>query len=106
MTMKKVAIYTRYSTDKQDSRSCEDQARRCRGVADARGLAVVREFSDAAVSGSHTERADLQRLIAEAKTRTFASVLVDDLSRLSRDLGGTWRIVYEDLARYGVNVID
>ena len=104
--MRRIAIYARYSTDKQDSRSCEDQARRCRALAEARGFAVVREYADAAVSGSHTERAELQKLIGDAKRRTFESVLVDDLSRLSRDLGGTWKIVYQDMAAAGVNVID
>jgi plasmid stabilization system protein ParE len=33
-------------------------------------------------------------------------VLVDDLSRLSRDLGDTWQIVFRDLASAGVRVID
>jgi hypothetical protein len=33
-------------------------------------------------------------------------VLVDDLSRLSRDLGNTWQIVFRDLATAHVRVID
>src|SRR5580658_7322223 len=32
--------------------------------------------------------------------------LVDDLSRLSRDLGNTWQIVFHDLASANVKVID
>jgi hypothetical protein len=32
--------------------------------------------------------------------------LVDDLSRLSRDMGGTWQVVFGDLASWGVKVID
>lgn len=101
-----VAIYARYSTDRQDARSIEDQVRRCRVMADARGCSVVAEYNDAAVSGSHTDRVNLQRLIADARRGLFRSVLVDDLSRLSRDLGDTWRIVFEDLASVGTKVID
>ena len=105
-TAVRVAAYARYSTDKQDSRSIDDQLRRCRGFAASRGFEVVATFSDAAISGSHTEREQLQRLLQDADRRKFDCVLVDDLSRLSRDLGATWRIVFEDLATRGVRVID
>lgn len=101
-----VSIYARYSTDRQDARSIEDQVRRCRVLADTSSLRVAAEYADAAVSGSHTERAELQRLIADARKGAFRSVLVDDLSRLSRDLGDTWRIVFEEMASIGVRVID
>lgn len=102
----RVAVYARYSTDKQDARSIDDQVRRCRGFAANRGFEVVATFSDAAISGSHMEREQLQKLLSDADRRKFDCVLVDDLSRLSRDLGGTWRIVFEDLASRGVRVID
>ena len=103
-----VAIYARYSTDRQDARSIEDQERRCRQLATARGYRVVEVFSDAAQSGSHLDREGMKRLLAATRGRTapFRAVLVDDLSRLSRDLGNTWRVVFEDLASVGVRVID
>jgi len=40
------------------------------------------------------------------RTCPFKSVIVDDLSRLSRDLGNTWRIVFGDLAASNIAVID
>jgi len=104
-----VAIYARYSTDRQDSRSIDDQIRRCRAFAASRGLEVAAEYKDAAQSGAHLERADMQRMLAAARRgrhSPFRAVLVDDLSRLSRDLGNTWRIVFEDLAAADVRVID
>jgi site-specific DNA recombinase len=104
-----VALYARYSTDRQDTRSIEDQLRRCREHAAARGFVVVAEYSDAAISGAHLDRAELQRMLADVRRRggpPFRAVLVDDLSRLSRDLGDTWRIIFEDLAIVGVKVID
>ncbi len=103
-----VAIYARYSTDWQDARSIDDQVRRCRAFAEARGFAVAGAFKDAAESGAHLDRADLQRLLTEARSPRcrFQTVLVDDLSRLSRDLGNTWQIVFRDLATAHVRVID
>ena len=104
-----VAVYARYSTDRQDSRSIDDQMRRCRAHATAHRYHIVSEFKDAAVSGSHVLRADMQRLLAAARAKNgppFRAVLVDDLSRLSRDLGDTWQIVFRDLASVDVRVID
>lgn len=109
MSTDKAAAYARFSTDRQDARSIDDQLRRCRAFAESRGLTIAVEYKDAAVSGAHTERADLQRLLEATRTRggpPFAAVIVDDLSRLSRDLGNTWRIVFEDLAAANVRVID
>jgi len=65
-------------------------------------------FKDAAESGAHLERADLQRLLTETRSPRcrFQTVLVDDLSRISRDLGNTWQIVFRDLATAHVRVID
>jgi len=104
-----VAIYARYSTDRQDARSIDDQIRRCRAYASSHGFRVISEYKDAAISGAHIERADMQRLLAASRTKggaPFRAVLVDDLSRLSRDLGNTWQIVFHDLASADVKVVD
>jgi site-specific DNA recombinase len=101
-----VALYARYSTDRQDARSIDDQLRKGRALATSRGEHVAVEYVDAAISGSHTERADLQRLLVDARRGAFRGVIVDDLSRLSRDLGDTWRIVFQDLASDGIRVVD
>ena len=102
------AIYARYSTDRQDARSIDDQLRRCRRFAQDRGWKVAAEFSDAAQSGATLAREAMQRLLAAARARPapFEAVLVDDLSRLSRDLGGFWKTVFEDLAGARVHVVD
>jgi DNA invertase Pin-like site-specific DNA recombinase len=102
-----VAIYARFSTTKQDARSIEDQERRCRRYAEDRGWHVVELFSDAAQSGAHLDRASMQRMLAAARSKSqpFQTVLVDDLSRLSRDLGATWNIIFGDLRAAGVRLI-
>lgn len=101
-----VAIYARYSTDRQDARSIDDQIRRCRALAVSRGYSVFAEYGDAAISGTHTDRANLQRLMADARRGVFRAILVDDLSRLSRDLGDFWRLTFSEFAAMGVRVID
>lgn len=105
----KAAVYARYSTDKQDARSTEDQIRRCRRFAEAQGFSVVEVYEDQAVSGAHAARAALQQLLRDARRpggSPFSAVLVDDQSRLARDLGTAWRLIFEDLPPLGVKVVD
>ena len=75
-----VAIYARYSTDRQDAWSIDDQVRRCREYAARHGMTVVSTFADEALSGAHTERPQLQNLLQEAgdgRRRSFSAVLID-----------------------------
>jgi DNA invertase Pin-like site-specific DNA recombinase len=102
----KVAIYARYSTNRQDARSIDDQVRRCRALSQQRGFEVVAEYADAATSGTHTQREELQRLLTDARQKAFRHVVVDDVSRLSRDLGDFWRITFGEFASKNVSVID
>jgi site-specific DNA recombinase len=106
---KQAVIYARYSTDKQDASSIDDQVRRCSEYAKKNGWQVVEVFSDEAISGAHLERPSFQRLLEEVRLprkRRFSAVLIDDLSRLSRDLWGMGRVVFEDFAAHQVPVID
>lgn len=103
-----VAIYARFSTDRQDARSIDDQVRRCRGYADKQGLTVVAEYADEAESGAHMERAEMQRMMTDAQSggARFSAVLVDDLSRLSRDIWDMGNLVFRHLAAVGITLID
>jgi len=102
-----VALYARYSTDRQDSRSIEDQLRRCRAWAKGHDFQVAAEYQDAAQSGASLNRAGMQHLLAAArsKPRPFEAILVDDLSRLSRDFIDTLNLRRELLA-LGVALVD
>lgn len=67
------------------------------------------EYGDAAESGASLDRAGLRQLLAEThkgKRCPFRAVLVDDLSRLSRDLGNTHTLVFSDLRMAAIAVID
>jgi len=104
-----VLIYARYSTDKQDPCSIEDQIRICRARAEEGDWVVSEVIRDEAQSGASMHRVGLQRILALARTKggsPFKAVVVHDLSRLSRDLGHAFRIVFEELAVLGVSVVD
>src|SRR5215471_14848395 len=107
--MRRCAIYSRYSSDLQRDSSIEDQNRRCREFAARQGWSINEDFviADRAVSaGSVAGREGLQRLVntARAKSRPFDCLLVDDSSRLARDLSDALRI-FKTLEFYGVTVV-
>jgi site-specific DNA recombinase len=93
----RAAIYARYSSDMQNPVSIEDQIRKCRQYADSKGWTVLDDFvlSDAGVSGASIhQREGLKALIAlsDAKPRPFDLLLIDDTSRLGRNLTDVLKI--------------
>jgi DNA invertase Pin-like site-specific DNA recombinase len=84
------ALYARYSSDQQRPTSIEDQVRSCREFASGRGWKVLDEFifMDHAVTGTARDRSGLQALLDAAlmANRPFDYVLIDDSSRLARDV--------------------
>lgn len=82
------ATYARYSTDKQDAATIDDQRRKCVQYAEQRGWQVLTEhaYSDAAISGAGAERPGFTALMRAALSpeRPFNVILVDDTSRLAR----------------------
>jgi site-specific DNA recombinase len=87
-TALRVAAYARYSTDRQNPLSTEDQLAKCRQFADDRGWQFLEEhvYTDAEVSGATLDRSGLRLLLAaaESKPRPFDVLLIEDASRLSR----------------------
>jgi site-specific DNA recombinase len=81
----KAATYARFSSDAQKESSIDDQQRNCRRKADAEGWRITAQFSDAAMTGSNNQRPDYLRMIAAAARKEFDVLLIDDLSRLTRD---------------------
>jgi site-specific DNA recombinase len=84
--MTRVALYARYSDDKQSPFSIQDQFRVCRIHADKQDWTVVETYSDAAISGSTVIlRPGVQALLRDALAGKFNLVLAEALDRLSRD---------------------
>ncbi len=75
-----VGIYARYSCDKQDDTSLEDQIRRCREAALRLGLIVDEQhiYTDSALSGLDDERPGYRRLLAAWFSGALQVVLVDE----------------------------
>lgn len=100
-----VAIYGRYSPGKgQGDTSIEDQFRRCRQVAEREGLVIDEKlvFSDAAITGKAeglAKRTQYRRLLDAIEARECSVVIVDEISRLTRqvDEGGRLMNLAEDL---------
>jgi site-specific DNA recombinase len=102
-----VAFYGRYSSDNQRDTSIEDQQRIVERWADHHGHRVVAKFADCAVSGANIRLlTGLQNALDSAcrTPATFEAIVVDQLSRLSRDVGDTDALV-KRLRFFGVRVV-
>jgi len=83
---RRIIIYTRYSSELQSSKSCEDQERQIREGLDKMGIdhrnAVV--IKDEAESGTKSSRPGFQQVDALMKSGQISILVVDDQSRLTR----------------------
>jgi DNA invertase Pin-like site-specific DNA recombinase len=77
----KVALYARYSDDKQRDASIEDQLRLCRLHAGKQGWTIVDSYTDRAISGASLLRPGIQELIQDAARGRFAIVLAEAMDR-------------------------
>jgi site-specific DNA recombinase len=103
------AIYARYSSDLQREASVEDQIRKCRAFGETKGWTILDAYvrSDHEISGAAlVGRSALEFLLAGAKRRPrpFDRILIDDTSRLARNVGDALKMV-ETLRFHGVGVI-
>lgn len=103
--MTRVALYARYSDDKQNKASIEDQFRICREQARREGWTVVDTYKDAAISGdSMILRPGIQSLLTDARCGKFDMVLAEALDRISRDQADT-ATLYKHLKFAGLAIV-
>jgi len=101
----RAAVYSRFSTDRQNESSIADQVRVCTEYADRQGWQVVERFEDHGISGAALgNRPGVLRLQEAAFARRFDAVLVTDLSRLSRSQGDLSKMI-DRLVAKGIRVI-
>ena len=81
----RAVTYCRYSSSAQRESSIEDQVRNCTKRALAEGWIIVGNFADKAISGSDNRRPAYLKMQEAAAAKKFDVLLLDDLSRLSRD---------------------
>ncbi len=100
----KVAIYARFSSDRQSETSLQDQVRLCQTRAKREGWIVVGVYEDAAASGALRMRRGYQTLLTDALSGKFDFVLAESLDRLTRDLEETARL-YKRLRFVNVGIV-
>lgn len=104
---KLAASYSRYSTDLQDTSSLEQQKKKCRDYALQLNFLLPEEFefSDEGISGIDPNRPGLIELIRQAKAGKFQVIILDSLSRFSRELSFTIATIKDLALNHGVRVI-
>ncbi|MHA6258318.1 recombinase family protein [Sporosarcina sp. CAU 1771] len=91
---KRVALYSRYSTNAQDGNySIEIQTERMEAMCASKGWVVGDYFNDAAYSGANMDRPDLQNLLN--RLDEFDVIMVYRLDRLSRSQRDTMELIQD-----------
>ncbi len=103
--MTRVALYARYSDDKQSAASIEDQFLICREQAKREGWHIVANYKDAAISGASVIlRPGIQALVQDAQMGRFDVLLAEALDRVSRDQADV-ATLYKHLQFAGVKIV-
>lgn len=103
--MKRAAIYARFSDDKQNDRSIDDQVALCRAKAARDIFKVVSVFSDRARSGASIHgRPGVAEMLQSAKVKQFDVLIVEELDRLSRSQSDLASI-YDRLTFVGIDIL-
>lgn len=105
----RTACYARFSTDLQRDTSLEDQIRECRTHAERAGWTWQPDqvYTDAGITAASLDgRPGFARIMALAalRPRPFDVLLIDDSSRMARDLADALRTV-QLLKFFGVKVV-
>lgn len=101
-----VAIYARFSSDNQNPKSIDDQYRKCeeRIVSVFGTDTEIIHYKDEAISGSNSNRPGYQTMISDGMDQKFSALVIDDLSRLSRDTLESHRIL-KQFKFHGIRII-
>ena len=82
---KRAVIYARYSSSGQREESIEGQLRDCYEFARQKGLNVIGEYIDKAVSGRSDKRPDFQRMLRDSERGHFEVVITWKMDRFMRN---------------------
>ena len=86
----RVAIYARFSSDKQSDASIEDQVTRARELVRAHhgDPDLARVFTDFAISGASMDRPGMRALEDAIRSRSLDVLITESVDRLSRHAAG------------------
>lgn len=82
----RIAVYARFSTDKQNAASIDAQVSKVRSFVEGRGGCLGATYSDEAVSGAVRKRPGLLDLVRAIEAGKVDVLVVEDLGRISRDV--------------------
>jgi DNA invertase Pin-like site-specific DNA recombinase len=99
----RAAIYARVSTS-NNGQSPEMQLRELREFCERRGWSVCEVYVDVGISGSKENRAELNRLIADAHRRRFDTVVVWKFDRFARSVSHLLRAL-ETFKALGIDFV-
>lgn len=102
--MRRAAIYARFSSHNQRDESIEIQVENCQLYAADNGYTVAGVYTDYAQTGTNSDRAGLQSMVADAKRGLFDAVIIYKVTRImrNRDEMGLLRIT---LKKCGVEIL-
>ena len=105
--VKRVAIYTRVSTQEQSQEgySLGEQEERLRMYSKAHGWAIYRVYTDPGYSGAKLDRPAIQELVRDCGSGAFDAVLIYKLDRLSRSQKDTLHLIEDVFTPAGVGLI-
>lgn len=103
------ALYLRLSRDDgvagTESESIASQRQILMNFANMHGLSVVAEFCDDGISGTRSDRAGFKAMLSGIEEGWIQTVLVKDLSRLSRDYIRTGELIERWFPAHGARLI-
>jgi DNA invertase Pin-like site-specific DNA recombinase len=97
------ALYMRVST-KGHGQTTDTQALALREYAQRRGFEIVGEYRDEGISGSKDSRPALDRLMKDARARTFDVVIVARFDRFARSVSHLLRAL-EEFSHWGIDFV-
>lgn len=101
---RRAAIYARFSSDLQDTRSIVDQIALCREHARRQHWVVVQVYTDEAISGATMHgRVSLLRMVEDAERGGLDIILVEHIDRLARNAADTIRL-REEMEFRGIEI--
>lgn len=96
--------YTRFSTENQNQSSTIGQLRAIKAYCEKNNIELIDTYIDEAQSGTNMNRKNFQKMIADAPTALWDTVVVYNMSRLSRSVKDTL-VIKEEFKKMGKKII-
>lgn len=97
-------IYARYSSQKQNDESIEQQVEVCSEFAKQNGYTILHVYADRATTGRNDKREQFQRMISDSALGQFGTVIAYKSNRMNREMRDALRYEFE-LYKNGVSII-